>query len=298
MQLIYALDSIDDQSGKTDPVKILRKKLDETTELFTYLLYFITAVARYAEIDAGKRAAKHLVTAEDLNVNTRLAGNEILWKILESPGYISAIAEHKPASIDDNGAIRKTYNTLLTTPQFKEYIALPARNTTAEKDILKFVFTDLMLAEDEFTTFIEEHFTNWQDDADMMMQLVMNYLSKPNGFDLRNLMSSEKSEFARDLLTTTLEKKEFLTEIVKPKLKNWDADRIALLDMILLQMGICELLYFETIPPKVTINEYIDIAKEYSTEQSGQFINGLLDNIHKEFLRDNKIHKIDFRQKS
>jgi N utilization substance protein B len=78
-------------------------------------------------------------------------------------------------------------------------------------------------------------------------------------------------------------------------LKNWDAERIAALDLILLQMGICEFLYFETIPTKVTINEYIDLAKAYSTPQSGQFVNGLLDNIHKELMNENKIHKTTYK---
>jgi N utilization substance protein B len=92
-----------------------------------------------------------------------------------------------------------------------------------------------------------------------------------------------------------LDKNEYCLEIIKPKLKNWDSERIAALDMILIKMGVCELLYFETIPPKVTINEYIDLAKEYSTEQSGHFINGILDNIHKELLAQNKIHKKNFK---
>ena len=83
--------------------------------------------------------------------------------------------------------------------------------------------------------------------------------------------------------------------LIKPKLKNWDADRIASLDLIILQMGVCEFLFFETIPTKVTINEYIDLAKDYSTIQSGQFVNGLLDNIHKELSAENKITKKSFK---
>ena len=84
-------------------------------------------------------------------------------------------------------------------------------------------------------------------------------------------------------------------EFIRPRLKNWDAERIAVLDMILMRMGVCELLYFETIPPKVTINEYIDLAKDYSTPQSGQFINGLLDSIHKDLIKDDKLQKTTFK---
>ncbi|MBS1660144.1 MAG: transcription antitermination factor NusB, partial [Bacteroidetes bacterium] len=97
------------------------------------------------------------------------------------------------------------------------------------------------------------------------------------------------------LLVTVREKKEVLQDLIRPKLKNWDPERIATLDMILMQMGVAEFLYFETIPPKVTINEYIDLAKEYSTPQSGQFVNGILDNIHKDLVRDEKMHKINFK---
>ena len=92
-----------------------------------------------------------------------------------------------------------------------------------------------------------------------------------------------------------MEKREVVMDLIRPRLKNWDADRIATLDMILMQMGVVEFLYFETIPPKVTINEYIDLAKDYSTPQSGQFVNGILDNIHKELVKEDKMHKVDFR---
>ena len=123
----------------------------------------------------------------------------------------------------------------------------------------------------------------------------MNYLSKNEGVSFTEILSKEKWDFAKNLLRTVNDKESHTLELIKPKLKNWDADRIAALDLIILQMGVCELLYFETIPTKVTINEYIDIAKAYSTTQSGQFINGLLDNIHKELSAENKIIKKTFK---
>ncbi len=298
MQMIYATESLPESDNQINPVKKLHEQIIQTQELFIYLLHFITEVAGYAEIDARNRAAKNLVTAEDRNVNTKLAGNELLWRIKESASYISLVNEYKPALSDDENVIRKVYLSLLTTDVYKEYINAQSREKNNEKDILQFIFTDLMLPDENFVSFAEERFSNWQDDADMLRQLIISYLSKPASFNLYALMTDEKWKFANDLLTTTLTKREFVTEMIKPRLKNWDADRIALLDMILMRMGVCELLYFETIPTKVTINEYIDIAKEYSTEQSGHFINGILDNIHKELLRDNKIHKTDFKQKT
>jgi len=152
-----------------------------------------------------------------------------------------------------------------------------------------------MLPNEDFIAHIEEKFINWDDDAEMMQTLVLNYLHKPAALAFHDILSKEKWSFAKDLLSTVLEKKEHTLKIIKPKLKNWDADRVASLDLILLQMGVCEFLYFDTIPTKVTINEYIDLAKAYSTPQSGQFINGILDNIHKELSAANKIEKRNFK---
>lgn len=296
--MIYAIESLSDSDTNISPVKKLREQIDQTLELFVYLLHFITEVAGYAEIDARNRAAKNLVTEEDRNVNTKLAGNELLWHTKESNAYNSLVNEYKPALLDDEAVIRKAYQSLTTTDVYKEYISFQGREKNAERDILQYIFTDLMLPDEAFVSFIEEKFSNWQDDADMLRQLMMSYLSKPTSFNLYGLMTDEKWKFANDLLTTSINKRDYVTSLIKPKLNNWDIDRIAQIDMILMRLGVCELLYFETIPTKVTINEYIDIAKEYSTEQSGHFINGILDNIHKDLLREDKIHKINFKQKS
>jgi N utilization substance protein B len=298
MQMLYALETVEDNTGKTDPVKSLKQKLDESSELFTYLVHFITRVARYAETDARLRASRNLLTPEDLNVNTKIAGNQLLWKILENPGFSSAVNHFSLANVDDEDVVRKVYLSLVQSDIYKDYIQKLSREKGEEKNILQFIFTDLMLPDEAFTSFIEEQFTNWQDDAEMMQQLVLGYLSKPTGFEVATFVTTDKWQYARELLTSVLNKKEYVIDLIKPRLKNWDADRIAVLDMILLQMGVCELLYFETIPPKVTINEYIDIAKEYSTQQSGHFVNGILDAIHKELLREDKIHKIAFKQNS
>src|SRR5581483_1579736 len=152
-----------------------------------------------------------------------------------------------------------------------------------------------MLPNEAFISHIEELFTNWDDDCEMINQLVTGYLTKPGSFDFQDLLGAEKWGYAKSLLETVRSRKEVALGLIKPKLKNWDADRIAALDMILMEMGVCEFLYFETIPPKVTINEYIDLAKEYSTPQSGHFVNGILDNIHKDLVAEGKMHKVNYK---
>lgn len=295
MQSLYTLDSISNDVKPGQAVSLLRKQIDQSRALFVYLVYFISEVARYAEKDAIKKASKHLPTQQDLHINTKIAGNELLWKILEDSGYKAAVDEIKPAHLVDEELLRKTYLALIETEEYQEYIAVLARDKKNEKDILEFIFTNLMLPNENFISHVEENFINWEDDAEMMNVLIQNYLQKPGSYDLNDLVSREKWDFAKSLLETTIEKKEVSMELLKPKLKNWDAERIATLDLIIIQMGICEFLFFETIPTKVTINEYIDLAKDYSTPQSGQFINGILDNIHKELTTEGKINKKNFK---
>ncbi len=295
MQCLYTLESNYNEATPGEAIKLLRKQVDQSRQLFVYLIYFISEVARYAEKDSIKKASKHLPTANDLNINTKIVGNELLWKILDEPTYKATIAETKPQHLADEELLRKTYLALIASEEYIDYISLQSRDKKGEKDILEFIFTNLMLPSENFISHVEEHFINWDDDAEMMNILIQNFLQKPNSFNFNEMVSKEKWDFAKTLLETTIDKKEVSMELLKPKLKNWDAERIAALDLIIIQMGISEFLFFETIPTKVTINEYIDLAKEYSTPQSGQFINGILDNIHKELTAEGRINKKSFK---
>ena len=295
MQTLYVLETQENAAVSTETIKLLKKQFDLSTELFVSLVYTLTEVARYAETDSRIRASKHLPTEEDRNVNTKLTGNELLWTILELPSYKTALNQYKPQLKIEADLIKKLYNDLSESAEYKKYITQLGRDKKAEREILEFVFNDIMLPNELFQAQIEELFNNWDDDVDMMHQLMQGFLQKPNNVNFQDMLGSDKWEFARGLLQTVLEKKDVAMELIKPKLKNWDPERIALLDMLLMQMGVCEFLFFETIPPKVTINEYIDVAKDYSTAQSGQFVNGILDNIHKDLVKENKMHKVAYK---
>ena len=295
MQTLYSIESMNNETKPGEPLKILHKNLEHSRQLFTYLVYFITEVTRYAEVDAAQKAHKHLPTQGDLNINTKIAGNELVWNLLADASFKQAVLEYSVTSLLDTELIKRVYYSLTESEEYKTYISIQGRDKKSEKKILEFIFSTLMLPNEDFINHIEEHFIHWDDDADMMVTLMDNFFQKPSAFNFTEMLSKEKLDFATELLNCVLDKKEYCLEIIKPKLKNWDAERIAALDMIVMQMGVCELLFFETIPPKVTINEYIDLAKEYSTPQSGHFVNGILDNIHKELLSQNKIHKKNFR---
>ena len=296
MQTLYSCTAADGSITREQATRTLLQHLDQGRQLFVFLIHFLTEVARYAETDSRQKASKHLPTASDLNVNTKISGNDLLWRILEQPSYQQVVKELKPELLINTDWVRKLYLELSESDIYKSYIAQPLREKKDEKAILEFIFTDLMLPNEDFVAYVEELFVHWDDDAEMMNLLTLNFLNKPHTYNFQEFISAEKLKYGKDLLLTVIDKEELCNEYIKGKLQNWDPERTALLDMILMRMGICEFLYFETIPPKVTINEYIDLAKEYSTPQSGHFVNGILDSIHKDFLTQNKLHKVSFKK--
>ncbi|HSU28392.1 MAG TPA: transcription antitermination factor NusB [Chitinophagaceae bacterium] len=276
--------------------KLLFQHFDQTRSLLVYLLYYLTELARYAQTDAHQRAGKHLPTTSDLHVNTKIVSNEWLRKMEEDPALQKQFAKEKPQRFADKELLRRIYHQLEETPEYITYTRQENRERSEEKNIIEFILNDLMLANEAFVAHIEENFVNWDDDGDMLVQLLAGYIQKPGSIQFNAMLSADKQEFARSLLVTVMEKGEQLQSLIIPKLKNWDPERIALLDMIMMKMGVAEFLFFETIPPKVTINEYIDLAKEYSTTQSGQFVNGILDNIHKDLVQQGKMQKIGYKK--
>jgi len=293
MQVLYMVET----ETQGTPAGLLQKEFDKTRNLFVFLVHLLHQVALYAEVEAGQRASKNLPNASDLTVNTKLAGNSIVWQTMESDNFKKAIEMVKPQQWIQDDIVKSIFRSLSETPTYLSYINDQSRDKAKDKDILKFIFGNLIIESENILEYIAEHFTNWEDEGDVMIGFIMNYLQKPNAVDFFDLVGDEKNKFATDLLKTAIDKKIITEDIIKPKLNNWDPERIAMIDMILLRLGVCELLYFDTIPTKVTINEYIDLGKEYSTEQSGHFVNGILDKIHKEMVASGRIQKISHKNK-
>jgi N utilization substance protein B len=280
----------------TSPKALLLKEFDKTRNLFVFLVHLLHQVALYAEVEANQRASKNLPNQEDLTVNTKLAGNLLVWQTLEMDSFKAAIEAVKPAQYLDDQIVKSIYRQLADSNEYQLYINDQSREKGKDKEMIKFIFGNIIMGNERFLDYIEERFANWEDEGDIIIGFILNYIQKPTQIDFMDLVGDEKMKFATDLLQTAIDKKTITEEIIVPKLKNWDPERIALIDMILLRLGVCELVYFDTIPTKVSINEYIDLAKDYSTEQSGHFVNGILDSIHKEMLAAGKIHKVSHKK--
>ncbi|HZH96472.1 MAG TPA: transcription antitermination factor NusB, partial [Flavisolibacter sp.] len=169
MQSLYTLSTREDDIKPGEPLKLLQKHLDESRELLEYLIYFITEVAAYSEKDSYKRSGKHLPSEADLNVNIKIAGNELLWKIKEDVSLKAAWAISKPQLRVDKNLVRKIYSELAASPEYQQYINAPSRSKTGEKEIVDFIFEELVLPNELFVAHIEETFTNWDDDSEMVV---------------------------------------------------------------------------------------------------------------------------------
>lgn len=274
-------------------LKILNEKLSLSLELFTTVIGYIASVAQYAEADARFRSSKYIPTEEDKSVNTKIAGNHFIWKTLSNETYQEKLKSSSIAQNIDENWVKKLYQQLCLSEMYKTYIAADSRDAKSEKAIIRYIWTELIINNEDFQSYLQDEISGWEDDKEMIYILMDNFFKNSSNINFMALLTSEKLDYAKSLLSTAIEKFDYCMELIEPKLINWEADRVALIDLILLRLGVCELLYFPTIPTKVTINEYIEIAKQYSTPQSGHFVNAVLDKILKDLEKDKKISKQD-----
>jgi len=272
---------------------VLTEKFNKASELFNISMLYLAQIMQYAETDARQRSSKYLPSEADKNVNTKISGNTYLWQLLENDTFKERIAEDKLEGKMEPERVKKMHQSLAAQEVYQTYLETESREAASEKKIMQYIWKHEMLQNEDFQEYMTDTFDGWEDDKDMTIMLVENFFKNPKQINFLQFISAEKNEYARSLLTTVIEKEEILMELIEPKLKNWDAERVASIDLILLKMGITEFLFFPTIPTKVTINEYIEVAKQYSTLQSGQFVNGVLDNTLKELTQENKIRKIE-----
>lgn len=301
MQTLYTIASTphtDVNESKKAGAAILNDKLAKALDLFVISVLYTLRTAQYAESDALHRASKYLVTEEDKNVSTKIAGNDFLWQILENKTFSERIKEASIQHFINEDLVKKIYQHLVKSTEYQEYIATSSRDAKEEKAIIKYIWEHLIRDSEEVQGYFTDELQGWEDDSEMIFMLMDNFFKSSSKINFYDLISGEKKEYATSLMNTVLDKEEYCTSLIQPKLNNWDAERIAVIDMILLRMGVCELLYFPTIPTKVTINEYIEVAKMYSTPQSGQFVNGVLDNILKDLEKENMINKEERGTKS
>ena len=280
-------------------LKTLMQSIDSVYEMYIWMLSLMVEVTEFTANDAAERANKFIKTAEDINPNMKLLHNKFSVLMQQNPEYVSAIKKYK-VDWGFDPEIRKTvYNSLKASKEYADYLADPNESLESSKDIIKYIFRKIILKNQAIIQVFEEKFINWQVDHEVMKGMVAKTLKNFTSDDpFKNKLTEisadwvEDSKFVQDLFVHTLQNDAKYQEMIADRTKNWESERIALMDTILMKMAICELLNFPSIPVKVTINEYLELSKDYSTPKSNSFINGILDKILGDLKKNNTIKKI------
>jgi N utilization substance protein B len=293
MQLLYMLNR-DEQLAFPDLLKEYNDGIWKTYEIYIFHLHLLLKITQYAEKDAEIRAAKLLPSDEDKEFSPHLYTNPCTQSLANHIEFLNIVAKYKANEDLDEDHIRRLYQVFCETDIFQKYQALEEPTNQEHAKLLLDMYR-FLTSHDLFVEMTEDRHNNWQDDESLVIGAMKKTLkSMPlEGPFYENYQPSDETvrEFGEQLLRKTCQEDEALFEIISPNLKNWDADRVAVLDMIMLKMALCELIHFPTIPTKVTLNEYVEISKVYSTENSKDFINGILDRLMKKLVKEEKIVK-------
>lgn len=285
MQLLYAKNR-DASLTLVDLLKRYNYYGVATHNLYLYSIQQIVDVARGALYDSNLRKAKMLPTEADKIFKPILYENEVLQQFLEDSKFIKLTKDHGLTGRTDADLNRVFYMGFLETPAYKNYLLLKEseRTEAIHKTILLDIYKYL-LKHETFTEQLIDFSPSWIDDESLIVASVKKLLKGlPQSDEFIETFNDEDVEtlaFGKDLLRKTYEADAKILELIKPELQNWDSERVATLDMVMMKMAITELTDFPSIPTKVTINEYVEISKVYSTDKSREFINGILDKLLK-----------------
>lgn len=298
LQNIFAWQMADKKDIKGD-LKTLMQSIDSVYEMYIWMLSLMVEVTEFTANDAAERANKHIKTADDINPNMKLLHNKFSVLMQQNPEYVASVKKYK-VDWGFDPEIRKTvYNSLKASAEYAEYLVDPNESLESSKDIIKYIFRKIILKNQAILQVFEEKFINWQVDHEVMKGMVAKTLKNFTSDDpFKNKLTEisadwiEDSRFVQDLFVYTLQNDAKYQEMIAERTKNWESERIALMDTILMKMAICELLNFPSIPVKVTINEYLELSKDYSTPKSNSFINGILDKILGDLKKTNTLKKV------
>ncbi len=293
MQMLYASNR-DNELTLDESKRQYWNKIYQSKELLLFSLYTLVQVTKISKSDFTKRQKKYLPSQEDKKFVPKLFENRIIESIDKDPRINALNKKFHFGEKIDNDLIQGIYYEFAKTDAYKSFII----EDEAENSVLNILLELFRFcrANDNFIEIIEDQYINWYDDKSIIIgtiKKVLKNLNKSNLIDIDSYDSDSETvkEFGETLLIRTFKDNDSLLEKIQPVLKNWDSDRVAIIDLILLKMALSELLAFETIPTKVTLNEYVELAKLYSTPKSKEFVNGILDTLVDSLMKSEEIVK-------
>jgi N utilization substance protein B len=296
LQILYAHFKAD---GKTyiQSEKDLGSSIKKSYELYHYLMLLMLDLRDYAESKIEMARHKKLADTSDLNPTTKFIDNKFILQLEQNNKLRKFIEKNKLSWNPYLEVVKKLYKWLLETDFYKEYLNCPPGTYNEDKKLVIKIITDLLMNYEDLYVNLEEQNIYWIDDVDFIFRMIIKTFrgfreSGKNNELLPMFNDPADKDFAITLLRKTIIKESENKIFIKESARNWELERIAFTDNLIMQMAITEVVEFGTIPVKVTMNEYIEISKIFSTRKSSQFINGILDNVFKKLKSEKKIKKL------
>jgi N utilization substance protein B len=277
--------------------RFLYNSIENIQDLYLLMVTSLIEMRNKEAIFLEKSSKKHLASSVDLNPNKKFINNALLLSLDNNTSLLRAIDDRKfDVWARNDDYINLLLDVVKKSKVYQDYIENPTQSFKEDRDFVVQVFTELIAPNEKLYDYIEDQKLSWVDDIPVVNTLILKQLrsfkSKDFELDVPNVYKdADDKEFAKDLYRKTILNESTFAKEFKDKTPNWDIERIAEVDTIILKMAICEFHKFPSIPVKVTINEYLEIAKEYSTPKSSIFINGILDNLVKEYETSNQLKK-------
>jgi transcription antitermination factor NusB len=294
VQVLYAYTSGEGSTiDKSD--KELAMSIKKAYDLYHYLILLLTDMSDYAAESIEIARNKILPTYADLHPNTRFIDNKVIAQLNNNKAFIDYLSQNKISWNLYPELPKKLYQKVIDTDYYKEYMNSEAHNYQADKKLVIDIFANEFESWDFLYQLLEEQSVYWNDDIEFVLSMIIKTIEKFRETGPSSLLplykNDEDRDFGKLLLRKTIIKLPEYKALIEKYTKNWEVERIAVMDILIMAIAVTELIEFPGIPVKVTLNEYIDIARYYSTHKSNEFVNGILDKIVTDLRKDNKIIK-------
>lgn len=296
MQVLYAYYKSEKKSVAAAEKELIYS-LDKSKELYHLFLLMILELVKKAEDRIEFNKQKRLPSEEDINPNTNFIDNKFVKMLEENEEFLQYIRNQKISWVNDPELIKLVFKVVVDSPDYREYMAINSPTIEEDKRFWVRIFKKVIPEISEIGVSLEEMSIFWNDDSELILSMIQKTIKRfepENGVEqtlMPILTDEEEREFAIKLFGDAINNGNKYKEIIDKHLRNWDSDRLAYMDILNMQVAIAELMSFPGIPTKVTLNEFIEIAKNYSTAKSGTFINGVLDNVIKELKESGQMVK-------
>jgi N utilization substance protein B len=278
--------------------KELLFSIEKTYDLYFHLLQLSIEITRYAELRIDARRNKLIPTEEDLHPNTRFVENKFIGQLRSNEQLKDYFSKRKLSWVNHPDIIKNLYEKIIASNFYSEYMNAGTVDYEADKSIWRKIYKKIILSDEELEESLEEQSIYWIDDIELVVSFVIKTIKRfeseneANQALMPKFRDEQDWEFAKELLSQTISHSDEYQELISRFTKNWDYDRIAFMDILIMKVALAEIMNFPTIPINVSLNEYIEISKFYSTDKSANFINGILDNIVNFLKSENKLTKV------